>query len=268
MNEKSGKIRVSETVEIAYRECGNGEPLIMLHAFPLSQKMWDAQFNYFAQTHRPITFDWRGFGESSIGSEISTMENFADDAAQLMTALQVEKATLCGLSMGGYAALAFYRKYPQRVSALILADTRAGADSEEGKRTRYEIAEMVRQSGASRIADKMIPQLISEKTQQKNSETAIWIRNIIEANSPPAIAAALRGMAERQDSSDLLSVINCPTLIIVGSNDVLTPPVESEKMANQIRHSQLEIIDEAGHLSNIENPEKFNQVAAEFLKRG
>jgi pimeloyl-ACP methyl ester carboxylesterase len=109
--------------------------------------------------------------------------------------------------------------------------------------------------------------LISEKTQQKNSETAIWIRNIIEANSPQAIAAALRGMAERQDSSDLLSVINCPTLIIVGSNDGLTPPVESEKMAKQIHHSQLEIIDEAGHLSNLENPEKFNQIVGEFLRR-
>lgn len=149
------KIKVND-VELAYRDEGSGEPIVFLHAFPLNQGMWDEQVAAIAPNHRIITLDWRGFGESGMSSTHSSMAVFADDLAGLLDLLGIEKATICGLSMGGYAAFAFYRKFAERVNALILCDTRAAADTDEGKRGRYEMAELARTKGASAIGEKMI----------------------------------------------------------------------------------------------------------------
>lgn len=141
------KIKVND-VEVAYRDEGPGQPIVFLHAFPLDQSMWDEQFTEFASNHRVITLDWRGFGKSDMSSIHSSMPVFADDLAGLLNFLAIEKATICGLSMGGYAAFAFYRNYAERVNAVILCDTRAAADNDEGKRGRYEMAELARTNGA------------------------------------------------------------------------------------------------------------------------
>jgi 3-oxoadipate enol-lactonase len=254
---------------IAYRDEGAGRPIVFLHAFPLNQTMWDEQVAALASTHRVITFDWRGFGESPLGNGISTMEDWADDLAGLLHGLSIERAIIGGLSMGGYASFAFHRKYPEKISALILADTRATADNEEVKRGRYEMAELARDKGApaliKALEDKMLPRLLGETTQRTKPAVVERVKAMIESGQPEGIAQALLAMAVRPDSTDLLPQIGCPTLIIVGNEDNLTPPSESEKIGQAIPDSTLAIIDDAGHLPNIEQPGSFNLVISRFL---
>ncbi|HKX29707.1 MAG TPA: alpha/beta fold hydrolase [Blastocatellia bacterium] len=252
-------------VELCYRDLGSGPPIIFLHAFPLSQKMWDAQVDRIAANHRVITFDWRGFGQSSLGAGIQSVETFADDLAALMKSLNLERATICGLSMGGYAAFAFYRKYRDLLSSLILADTRATPDTEEGKRGRQEMADLVRTQGTPPIIETMIPRLIGETTLQKSPAVAEQVRSIIKSGQPEGIAQALIAMANRPDSTSILAEIDCPTLIISGDEDRLIPLSEAEKMHHAIPKSSFEIVHQAGHLPNLEQPEGFNLAILKFL---
>lgn len=253
--------------ELAYRDVGQGLPVVFLHAFPLNQSMWDEQVAEFSRTHRVITFDWRGFGDSNLGSSDSSMPNFAGDLAGLLDRLGVGTATICGLSMGGYAAFAFCRNYPARVKALILCDTRATTDTEEGKRARFETAELTRSQGTSVIVEQMIPKLLGETTLKTRPHIADRVRQMIEATNPEGIAKALIGMAGRDDSTDLLAKLTCPTLVVVGEEDKLTPPSEAEILSAAIRGSQLALIPQAGHLANLESATMFNRVVSEFLKR-
>lgn len=224
------KIKINDA-ELAYRDEGSGQPIVFLHAFPLNQTMWDEQVAEFSSTHRVVTLDWRGFGASGLGAEKSSLTVFADDLAGLLDYLEIKSATVCGLSMGGYAAFAFYRKHAERVNALILCDTRATADTEEGKQARYEMAELARNSGASAMVEPMTPRLLGETTLQTIPHIIERVKKMIEAAQPEGIAQALIGMAHRNDSMDLLPKITCPTLIVVGNEDKLTPPDDAEKMA-------------------------------------
>src|SRR5579883_2622212 len=229
-------------INLGYSDHGAGLPVIFLHAFPLNKSMWDgdiqALLSEAANRFRLVSLDWRGFGESEIADDVSTMELFADDVAGLMDALGIQKAILCGLSMGGYAAFAFLRKYPQR-----LAET----------------------EGAEAIANLQLPRLISDYTRQHHPEVEIRVRQMINAATPRGIAAASRGMAQRLDSMDLLASIACPTLVIVGEQDGLTPPDVAREYAAQIPGAQFALIPRAGHLSNLEQPEAFFSAIHTFL---
>ena len=260
------KLKINNT-ELAYRDEGSGQPIVFLHAFPLNQTMWNDQVAAFSSSHRVITFDWRGFGASSLGSKPSNLAGFADDLAGLLDHLQIKSAAICGLSMGGYAAFAFYRKYPDKVAALVLCDTRASADTEEGKQSRHEMAALARQQGTPPIIEAMIPRLLGETTLRTKPQTAERVKEMIRAAQPEGIAQALFGMAQRDDSTELLSKITCPTLIIVGDEDKLTPPSDAEKMHLSIAFSQLRVINHAGHLANLEEPSVFNQTVRDFLKQ-
>lgn len=260
------KIKINDS-ELAFLDLGQGQPVVFLHAFPLNQSMWDEQVAEFSQTHRVITLDWPGFGDSSLSSADSTMPNFADVIAGLLDQLGIGSATICGLSMGGYAALAFCRKYPTRVNSLILCDTRAVTDTEEGKRGRFETAELVRNKGASAIVELMIPKLLGETTRKTQPQIAERVRTMIETANPEGIAKALIGMAGRDDSTELLANITWPTLVVVGEEDTLTPPSESEKMNVAIPGSRLAVIPKAGHLANLESAVSFNQIVGDFLKQ-
>jgi 3-oxoadipate enol-lactonase len=260
------KTRVND-VELSYRDEGEGQAVVFLHAFPLNQSMWNQQVEEFSGTHRVITLDWPGFGNSGLSFADSTMPNFADVVAGLLDQLGIGAATICGLSMGGYAALAFCRKYPARVKALILCDTRAVTDTEEGKRGRFETAELVRNKGASAIVELMIPKLLGQTTLNSQPHIAERVRSMIEAANPEGVAKALIGMAGRDGSTDLLAKISCPTLVIVGEEDTLTPPSESENMHAAIPGSRLAVIPKAGHLANLELAAEFNRVVGDFLKR-
>ncbi len=260
------KIAINNTY-LAYDDHGIGLPVIFLHAFPLNRQMWQGEMTALLgdERYRLVALDWRGFGESDITTPISTMELFADDVAGLMDLLGIQKAILCGLSMGGYAAFAFLRKYPQRLAGLILADTRPGADSPEAQANRENVARIAETQGTGAVADLQVPRLISEYARQHHPDVENRIRQMIYVATPQGIAAASRGMAQRADSTGLLASIACPTLVIVGEQDTLTPPTVAQEYASQIPGAQYAVIPRAGHLSNLEQPELFLQVVRGFL---
>ena len=253
-------------IEIVYDDQGQGVSIILLHGFPFDRSMWREQIDFLSACgYRVIAPDLRGLGETKASGEISAMEDMARDVAALMDELKVERAVICGLSMGGYVAFAFLRKYPQRLKGLILADTRPGADNDEAKANREKVARIAETEGTGAIADLQIPNLITEETRRHHLEVEAFIRRMIDAATPQGIAAASRGMALRPDSTDMLANIHCPTLVIVGEHDVLTPPSVAQDYAAKIPGAQYIVIPSAGHLSNLEQPESFHQAISGFL---
>lgn len=253
------------SVDLAWDDVGHGIPVVLLHAFPLNRSMWARQREELSSRYRVIAPDLRGHGESSLPEEDSTMERLAEDVSGLLDELGLERVVLGGLSMGGYVSLAFYRCYAERVLALILADTRAGADSEEGRRGRAELAAVAEGLGSAAVAERTLPKLLGASTQQRNPQLVETVRDIIRTTSPQGIVRALRGMAARPDSNELLAKISCPTLILVGEEDTLTPPAESEAMARAIPGARLGKLTGAGHLSNLEQPIQFDSLLFDFL---
>lgn len=255
-------------INIAYDDHGIGIPVIFLHAFPLNRTMWEGELKtlLLEERYRLVALDWPGFGESDIASDVSTMEFFADCVAGLMDTLGMQSAVLCGLSLGGYAAFAFLRKYPQRVAGLILADTRPEADTPEGRASRENVARIAETEGTEAIANIQIPRVLSEYTRQHHPEVELRVRQMINAATPRGIAATSRGMAQRTDSTDLLPAISCPTLVVVGEQDALTPLDGARNYAAKIPGAQFIIIPYAGHLSNLEQPEAFLQGIDGFLR--
>ena len=255
-------------VQLAYADHGVGLPVIFLHAFPLNRRMWEGELMALLGEgrYRLVALNWRGFGESEITNGISSMELFAGDVAGLMDALGIQNAILCGLSMGGYAAFAFLRKYPQRVAGLILADTRPGADTPEAQANRENVAQIAETQGTGAIADLQVPRLISEYTRRHHPEVEARVRQLIDEATPQGIAAASRGMAQRANSTELLRDITCPTLVIVGEQDALIPPAVTQDYASRIPGAQFAVIPQAGHLSNLEQPEAFLQAIGGFLR--
>jgi 3-oxoadipate enol-lactonase len=253
------------SIELAWQEAGQGTPVVLLHAFPVNRGMWRAQQEALARRYRVITPDFRGHGESSLPEEDSTMERLAVDVRGLLDFLGLERVVLGGLSMGGYASFAFYRRYPERVAALVLADTRASADTEEGLRGREELAALAEKEGAAGVAEQMLPKLLGASTRANRPHVVSAVREMILTTSPAGIVRALRGMAARPASFDLLPKIQCPTLVVVGAEDTLTPPADSEALAKAIPGARLEVIPAAGHLSNLEQPAAFTRALADFL---
>jgi 3-oxoadipate enol-lactonase len=253
-------------INIHYHDEGEGLPVIFIHAFALHQRMWKEQVAALKNRYRCITLDLRGFGHSDVVDEPSLMPQMASDVNELMKALTIDKAVVVGLSMGGYIALAFYRNFPEAVRALVLADTRATADSQEAKANRLKSAEKALRQGSAAIADETTPKLLGDTTLNTNAELVRLVHSIQASNSPVGIAAAQRGMAARIDSTDILSQINCPALVIVGSEDKLTPPAEAEVIHKGIANSQLLVIENSGHLSNMETPDEFNKALTGFFE--
>jgi 3-oxoadipate enol-lactonase len=254
-------------IELAYDDSGAGLPVLFLHAFPLHRAMWEYQVNTLLseQRFRLVTLDWRGFGESEIIAGVSTMEGFADDVVALMDTLGMQQAVFCGLSMGGYVAFALLRKYAERVKALVLADTKPEADSEEAKANREQVAKLALEVGTDAIADLQVPRLLAASTREQQPEVEVSVRRMIGGATPQGIAAAARGMALRADATDLLAHITCPTLVLVGEQDAVTPPTLAQQYAAQITGVRFAVIPQAGHLSNLEQPRVFTDLLRQFL---
>ena len=253
-------------ITIAYNDQGTGLPIVFLHAFPLNRTMWEPQEKALSSQSRVITIDLRGHGESDAPLWRYTLEQSADDVHALLNQLAIQQALFVGLSMGGYILFAFYQKYGARVKGLILADTRAQADTEEGKDGRFQMAQTAYKKGPSAIADIMIPKLFSPATIQTKPDLVQHVRAMIEGNQISGIAGDLMAMAERPDSIPLLSQITCPTHIIVGELDQATPPSDAKLMADHIPNARLAVIPQAAHLANLEQPEAFNQIVATFAQ--
>jgi 3-oxoadipate enol-lactonase len=250
---------------IEYDVQGDGPAVLLLHAFPLGLFMWDAQREALATSHRVVRFDARGFGRSAPGEGPLTMERIADDGALLLDHLGIGKAVVAGCSMGGYAAFAFVRRHPQRLAGLVLQDTRAGNDSAEARTNRAALAARVLAEGASAAVEAFLPKLLGETSHRERKALVASLQERILATSPPGIANALHGLAARADSRETLPTIPVPTLVMVGAEDVLTPPGEAAIMAAAIPRARLDVIPGAGHLANIENPGATNAALCAFL---
>ncbi len=253
--------------EIEYQAHGSGLPLLLLHAFPLGLAQWDLQAAALSDEALVVRFDCRGFGGSPAGDGLLSMERIADDAVGLLDHLGLARAVVCGLSMGGYAAFALARRHPDRLRGLVLCDTKAGPDTEEGRRNRALLAEKVLREGPAAAADAFVPRLLGPTTQRERPELLARVREIALRASARGVADALAGLAARADSSGTLREVRVPTLVVVGEEDALTPPTEAQLIADGIPGSRLEVVPGAGHLPNLENPAVFDATLRGFLRR-
>jgi len=251
-------------VEIAYDDRGTGLPVVLLHAFPLDHSMWQPQCGAFIPQCRCILPDLRGFGASAAVGPY-TMDRYADDVVGVLDALRIDRAVIGGLSMGGYVAFALWRRHRDRVRALILADTRAEADTDEVRLRRAELATVAREKGLSAVAARQLPGLVGRTTRDKHPAVYDAVHAMMLHHPVDGVVGALDAMATRPDSSDLLGTIDVPTLVICGEHDALTPARGMRAMADRIRTARFESIAHAGHLSNVERPAAFNHVVSEFL---
>lgn len=254
-------------INLAYTDQGQGLPVIFVHAFPLSRAMWAPQVEALTGRFRVIAVDLRGHGESDAPLWRYTLEQFADDLCGLLEHLSIPRAVFVGLSMGGYTLFAFYRKYADRVTGLVLADTRAQEDTEEGRAKRVAMAQTAYKEGPAAVARQMLPILFSPAALSSRPDLIQLAEGIIEGTQVSGIAGDLMAMAERSDSRPLLREIGCPTLVLVGEWDQGTPPADARVMAEGIPGARLAIIPQAGHLSNLEQPELFNRELTTFLER-
>ncbi len=251
---------------MSYMDSCDRTPLLMLHAFPLDSSMWELQFQDMQDVTRLIAPDLRGHGVSNATEPPYSMTQLVDDCAGLLDNLGIHvPVVVCGLSMGGYLAFEFYRRYPERVAGLILASTRASADSEAGKKGRDEMITAVAEQGVKQLADAMLPKLLSPQTLAEDDELTEYVHDIMLHTSPKGVIGALHAMKNRPDSTPMLADIDVPTLVIHGENDQLIPVSEAKAMADAIPNAELVILPNAAHLPNLEQPEPFNDAIMDFM---
>jgi len=260
------KVTAADGTELAVEQRGSGVPLVLVHGFPLDGTMWNAQMEGLADCCRVIVPDLRGFGRSGASPPPVTMEQFADDLAVLLDALGVdEPVVLCGLSMGGYVAFQFWSRHAQRLKSLILCDTRSRADTPEVKASRQQTAQRVLAEGPAFLAESMPERLFAAATRDRHPHVVDAVREMIRRADPHGVAAASQGMALRPDMTDRLGDIRMPVLVMVGREDVISPPEEMRGIAEAISGAMLVEIPEAGHMAPMENPTTVNQAIREFL---
>jgi 3-oxoadipate enol-lactonase len=260
-------ILTTRTGPVGLNEAGSGVPVLLLHGFPHDRTLWEAQLAAPPAGARLIAPDLPGFGESaSVG--VPSLDAWADWCIEICDALELQQVVLGGLSMGGYLALAAWRRHPERIRGLILADTKAGADSDEAKAKRVEMQGVALTQGAGAIAEKMITGMVGKTTRETRPKAVAFLDAMMRRAAVGAIADALDAMRTRADSTDTLPTITVPTLIICGEEDALTPVKESEALHAGISGSELAIIPGAGHASCVEHPAAFNALLAGFLRAG
>jgi pimeloyl-ACP methyl ester carboxylesterase len=243
---------------------GSGEPILFVHAFPLDGRMWEPQRKELGREARVIVPDLRGFGSSPADLPPATLDEHADDLARLLDGLRIERATLVGLSMGGYICFRFAARHRARLARLALADTRATPDSEETRRSRDQNIALVEADGVPALVERMLPNLLRRKAAPAVAER---VREIGSSQPKHAVKAALAAMRDRPDSVPLLGSLSLPAAILVGYEDVITPRSEAAKMAELVPGSELHVLEGAGHLASLEVPDAFNASLRRLLLR-
>lgn len=254
------------SLQMAYSDEGTGHPMLFIHGYPLSRKIWEPQFNNLSDFVRLIAPDLRGHGESENIPGPYTMELLAEDLAALLDALEIRtKIVLCGLSMGGYVALAFQRKYGDRIAAMVLTATRAAPDSAEGKAARDQAAESAKKSGIEPIIEGLLPKLLAPESYKDDPALVERLGEIMRATSLEGVLGALEGMKVRPDARPDLEKFEFPTLILHGQEDQIIPIQEAKDMQAALPRGRLQLIPRAGHLLNMEQPALFNAAIRSFL---
>ncbi len=254
----------SDDAQLFYEVTGSGPDVVLLHPFPLNHHFWDGIVPLLSTRYRIILPDVRAHGDSDAGDGPVTMTKLADDLDHLCRELDITRATFVGVSIGGYTLFEFWRRYRERLSALVLANTRAGAETPEGRATRLQIADTVEHQGTSAFIDDLVPKLVSQSTQTNRPDIIDAAREMAKTMSPSDIAQVQRGMADRADSIPTLSVIQVPTLIIAGEDDTV-PLSELQLMHQRIAGSQFRVISNAGHYASMEHPAEFGRLLRTFL---
>lgn len=260
------KITVND-IAVNYNDDGEDQApvIIFIHGFPFNKSMWDKQLKALKENYRVIAYDVRGHGDSDCGTGDFSIELFVDDLLSFMNALKIDKAMLCGFSMGGYIALSAIEKHPDRFDALILSDTTCLADTPEAKEKRLKTIESIKKKGVSKFADESIKNLFAPESLSTKEREIAHVREMILNTTQESLYKTLRAFYERKETCSKLQDINVPVLILVGKEDKITLPEAAQMMHEKIEDSLFSIIEHAGHLSNIENPLEFNKQIEEFF---
>ena len=250
-------------VELAVDMRGEGLPVLFVHGFPFDRTMWRHQLATLSRA-RCIALDLRGVGGSGVPeADRYSLSRYADDLVAVLDALGVGEAVLCGLSMGGYVIFELLRRHPARVKAMILADTKPQADSADAKRGRDELTRVAEQEGQDAVIERLLPRLLAPVTQ---AEVAGQVREMARHWSVPGLVGALRVLRDRPDSTETLRGVRVPTLVLVGSDDEITPPDTARAMAQLIPGAECHVVPAAGHLSPLEQPAATNRLVDAFLQ--
>jgi pimeloyl-ACP methyl ester carboxylesterase len=253
-------------VRLHWREAGTGDPVVFIHGFPFRSTMWAPQLEAVPEGWRFIAPDLRGFGNSEAGDFPLTMDLFADDVVALLDHLEIEQAVICGLSMGGYIAFSLVERYPHRVRALVLAATRASADSAEARQGRYDLAARARAQGAMAVVESMLPKLVSAATRMHRPQVIDFVKNMMQSTNPEVLARTLEAMAARADHRGILHGINVSAMVVRGDQDEIITREDMDLLARQVRGAKYEVVTNVGHLPNLEAPDVFNQLLQTFLR--
>jgi Predicted hydrolases or acyltransferases (alpha/beta hydrolase superfamily) len=251
-------------IEIAYDDVGAGQPLLFIHGWPHNRTLWAAQLSGLPTHARCIAPDLRGFGGSSL-SPPYTIDQYADDLAAFLGVLGIDRAVVCGVSMGGYVALSMLRRHASLLRALILTSTRATADSPEAREKRMRLIGFVRDHGVEALAGRQLKAMVGETTFNSRPDVLEALRLLMASAPADGVIGALEAMSGRPDSTGLLPGIAIPTLVVSGNEDTFTPPDELRALASAIPAARLETIQGAGHVCSYERPAAFNHVVSEFL---
>jgi 3-oxoadipate enol-lactonase len=242
-------------------------PVIFLHGFPFSHRMWQHQLDLAATLYHTIAYDIRGHGSSDVGDGQYSIEGHVDDLFGVMDHLAIQRAVVVGLSMGGYITLRALERNPERFLGVALCNTRSEADTDEGRINRAIAARKVKTTGSAAYADEFVAKVFWEQSLKRTSPAVQLIRDVIAHTPPLSIAGTLLALAGRTDTTHSLGMIRVPTMLLVGEYDAITPPACSQSMHSWIAGSELHVIRNAGHMSPLENPEAVNEKLMGFLKR-
>jgi len=260
---------VVNNLVVSYTDQGSEEApvIIFIHGFPLNKTMWDNQVDALKEDYRVVSYDIRGHGDSEPGNEDFSIKLFVADLLQLMDALKIEKASLCGLSMGGYIALNAIENFPERFDALVLSDTNCIADSPKAKQKRLTTIESIREFGVEKYVDDSIVHLFAPESFMTHKNEISEVKEMILNTSEQSLSKTLMALSQRKATCGKLPEITIPVLFLVGEEDEITPPEASELMHQKIKNSTIHIIPQAGHLSNLENPVEFNKQLKIFFAK-
>lgn len=245
----------------------HGLPVVFIHGFPFNHSMWELQIKNLPTSFRVIAYDIRGLGKSDIGTGESSIDKHADDLIGLLDDLKIDKAVVCGLSMGGYIALRAIEKYPERFKGLVLCDTKSESDTEEARQKRFDSIKKIESEGTLDFSRDFVKKVLSKKTIETKPKLVAELEHKILENSSQGIISAQKAMAMRSDTTSILKKIKVPTLVMVGEQDEVTPLAAAQSLKEKIPNAYLEIVPGAGHMSNLENPKAFNEKLISFLNR-
>jgi len=266
------RIQLPNGVHLAYQDAGAGPAVFLIHGHPFDHTMWWPQVEFLAANYRVVVPDLRGYGQTPLPkgkretlARETLLDDFAEDILALADHLAIDRFALAGLSLGGQIVLETRRRAPERVRALVLADTFAGLDTPEQKQGRLDTADRLEREGMAPYANEVLEKMLTPAHVRELPAVAEHVMRMMTGSNPVGAAAAARGRCRRRDYLPLLAEIQAPTMIVVGSEDRFTPVALAEEMHRGIPGSQLRIIPECGHMPNLERPEEFNAILGRFL---